>query len=1168
MKVRDSVEINMETANVASTVSGSGSRKAATSSAPHNPSSRIPTDAANAAHGASYYSSAVGDIQHISRRQRGGSRKGLHSADETAASPSQFGIQFTLGDGDEMVEETPQNGTSSHPLFCEMEELRPAKDGSLEWKETARWIKFEEDVEEGGNRWSKPFVATGSLHHLLELRSFICQSAMLLEADVVALPVLCDLIINEWIHKGMLQDYHRDQVRDVLLRRHRHQFEGCGDYRTSYAMRQLSGLKRSISQGIFSMTHMSDAAAGVPPATAGPLGRPGDFSEKFPNNLRRDNVPNVMSAASMISTDGSDGVLIRNASRGNLHFTRKLPPNTESFTILVGEVEFVPRPICGFVRIHNDICVGNLSEVNVPTRFVFLLLGPLGYAARFHEIGRAMGALCSDEVFQQCLYRAKNKKEIIDGLDEFLGEVTVLPPGEWDPQIRIEPPKKLPSQPNRKRSAEGSLAVSSPVEEKKEEVQVTRTGRFFGGLVEDIKRKSRFYASDFRDGIALQSIAATIFLYFATLTPVVAFGAVLGMRTGNDMAAMESLLSAAIVGILWAFFSGQPLIIMGSTGPVLIFETIVTKTCASYDLDYLAVRFWIGMWTGLFLLIMVATDASYLVRYITRFTEEGFAALISFIFIVESFENLIAVRKTRNVCTYPLACPAVYEECWCNMTQGLSKIGEDGLDRRNCKVNNGTLTGSGCSYVPDVLFLSVILFFGTFVLANKLKAFRSEPYFPTKVRQIVSDFSVTLAIILMSLVDFILGLDTPKLIVPSGLTPTNQERSWLVHPFGRNPYWTSVAAIIPAIFAVILIFMDQQITAVIVNRPENKLKKGCGYHLDLLVLTVSVVFCAVMGLPWMVAATVLSINHVSSLKQESDVKVPGEATQFESVRENRLTTLCIYLFIGASVFMTPLLSRIPMPVLYGVFLFMGVSALGGLQFVDRLVLLLMPMKYQPDYAYLRHVPIKRIHLFTFIQTVCLALLWVLKSFDESAILFPLMVLALVGVRKLMDFVFRQKELVLLDDIMPEITRRKKEDAQKVLEEVEHKPGLTESESTGHVSVPLPNGHIMKIPVSIPEEANERSRPTSPASPETPGGKREEKSPSQSKRWSRSDKKKDPHVEQALLGTSKKSIFSRAAKHVQISEENEEASQHPAFPVITICPATPRGSRSSNLDKEA
>ena len=52
--------------------------------------------------------------------------------------------------------------------------------------------------------------------------------------------------------------------------------------------------------------------------------------------------------------------------------------------------------------------------------------------------------------------------------------------------------------------------------------------------------------------------------------------------------------------------------------------------------------------------------------------------------------------------------------------------------------------------------------------------------------------------------------------------PTLETRGWLVSPF-LNPMWTIPAALLPALLATILIFMDQQITAVIVNRKENKL---------------------------------------------------------------------------------------------------------------------------------------------------------------------------------------------------------------------------------------------------------------------------------------------------------------------------------------------------------
>ena len=76
-------------------------------------------------------------------------------------------------------------------------------------------------------------------------------------------------------------------------------------------------------------------------------------------------------------------------------------------------------------------------------------------------------------------------------------------------------------------------------------------------------------------------------------------------------------------------------------------------------------------------------------------------------------------------------------------------------------------------------------------------------------------------------------------------------------------------------------------------------------------------------------------------------------------RENRVTHVLIFATIGLSVLMTPLLRMIPMPVLFGVFLYMGVSALKGLQFFDRILIMFMPAKYQPDYTFLRQVPARR-----------------------------------------------------------------------------------------------------------------------------------------------------------------------------------------------------------------
>lgn len=84
-------------------------------------------------------------------------------------------------------------------------------------------------------------------------------------------------------------------------------------------------------------------------------------------------------------------------------------------------------------------------------------------------------------------------------------------------------------------------------------------------------------------------------------------------------------------------------------------------------------RAWIGLWTCLILIIIVLTDCSALVKYITRFTgkmkllrnifyfvlrlmlflEESFASLIAFIFIKESFFKLLEIRKSYKYSSDP-----------------------------------------------------------------------------------------------------------------------------------------------------------------------------------------------------------------------------------------------------------------------------------------------------------------------------------------------------------------------------------------------------------------------------------------------------------------------------------------------------------------------------------
>ncbi|XP_078811544.1 sodium bicarbonate cotransporter 3 isoform X19 [Oryzias latipes] len=961
--------------------------------------------------------------------------------------PSQR-VQFILGTEDEDLEHMP------HDLFTELDELSFRDGRATEWRETARWLKFEEDVEDGGERWSKPYVATLSLHSLFELRSCIQNGTVMLDMRANSIEEIADMVIDSMVASGQLKEDLRNKVREAMLKKHHHQNE------------------RKLSNRIPLVRSFADI---------GPMVSP----HSLPNNLDGNKAVERRPSKVGVSREGSSV----DFSKVDMNFMKKIPPGAEASNVLVGEVDFLEKPIIAFVRLLPAVLITGLTEVPVPTRFLFLLLGPHGKGPQYHEIGRSMATLMTDEVFHDVAYKAKDRTDLLSGIDEFLDQVTVLPPGEWDPTIRIEPPKSVPSQMKRKLPPQPNGTTPAAGEQEKEDdhqagPELQRTGRIFGGLILDIKRKAPFYWSDIKDSFSLQCLASVLFLYCACMSPVITFGGLLGEATKGNISAIESLFGASLTGVAYSLFAGQPLTILGSTGPVLVFEKILFKFCTDYQLSYLSLRTSIGLWTAFLCLLLVATDASSLVCYITRFTEEAFAALICIIFIYEALEKLFHLgehypvnmhNNLDNLTLYSCQCspPAnATEQLWQLWNQtgfgSSDSIPWSSLNVSMCKLLHGDFVGSACGhhgpYIPDVLFWSIILFFTTFFLSSFLKKFKTDRYFPTKLRSTISDFAVFLTIMIMVMVDYLMGIPSPKLNVPDRFEPTSKNRGWLMDPLGGNPWWTLLLAALPALLCTILIFMDQQITAVIINRKEHKLKKGCGYHLDLMVVAVMLGVCSIMGLPWFVAATVLSISHVNSLKVESGCSAPGEQPKFLGIREQRVTGFMIFVLMGCSVFMTSVLKFIPMPVLYGVFLYMGVSSLKGIQFFDRLKLFGMPAKHQPDLIYLRYVPLWKVHIFTLIQLTCLVLLWVIKA-SAAAVVFPMMVLALVFIRKLLDFFFTNRELSWLDDLMPESKKKTEDDKKKKAREKLEEESRLQEEEQAALNVSFEASNRLKIPVT-------------------------------------------------------------------------------------------------------
>uniref|UniRef100_A0A8D0ETZ6 Anion exchange protein n=1 Tax=Strix occidentalis caurina TaxID=311401 RepID=A0A8D0ETZ6_STROC len=827
--------------------------------------------------------------------------------------------------------------TSKKLVFVELNELVVDKNQEMHWRETARWIKFEEDVEEDTARWGKPHVASLSFRSLLELRKTIAHGAVLLDLEQTTLPGIAHLMVETMIISDQIRAEDRANVLRALLLKHR---------------------------WVASSSHLTSSWA-LPLASVGCwLCVPGsfEFMEAGPDWWQ--------------ALPGDISLYERAVSRqpSTAHPSDSL---CSKHCLLVGCVQFLEQPTMAFVRLNEAVFLESVLEVPIPVRFIFVLLGPSQANMDYHEIGRSISTLMSDKHFHEAAYMADDRQDLLNAINEFLDCSIVIPPSEVEGKDllksiatfqklllrkRKEREQNGPSPHRAWQRGERGLAPDDPLK---------RTGIFFGGLVRDIKRRYPKYLSDIRDALHSQCLAAVLFIYFAALSPAITFGGLLGEKTEGLMGVSELIISTSVLGILFSLLGAQPLLVIGFSGPLLVFEEAFYKFCQTQGIEYLTGRVWIGLWLIVFIFIIVAAEGSFLVRYISPFTQEIFAFLISLIFIYETFYKLY----------------------------------KSGLNASMMQ--------------PNTALLSLILMLGTFFIAFFMRKFKNSRFLGGKARRIIGDFGIPISILVMVLVDYtITDTYTQKLNVPSGLSVTSpHKRGWFIHPMGSSgtfPMWMMFASAIPALLVFILIFMETQITTLIVSKKERKLLKGSGFHLDLLLIGTMGGLCALFGLPWLTAATVRSVTHVNALTVMSKAIAPGEKPKIEEVKEQRVTGVLIATLVGLSIVMGNMLRQIPLAVLFGIFLYMGVTSLTGIQLYERLLLIFMPSKHHPDHIYVVKVKTWRMNLFTCIQLACIVLLWVVKS-TVASLAFPFVLIMTVPLRRfVLPRFFHDRELKALD----------------------------------------------------------------------------------------------------------------------------------------------------------
>lgn len=490
-----------------------------------------------------------------------------------------------------------------------------------------------------------------------------------------------------------------------------------------------------------------------------------------------------------------------------------------------------------------------------------------------------------------------------------------------------------------------------------------RTGKFAGGLIADIKRryKPSVYKSDWLDGVTdirswLKYISTTVWLFFAIIMPTIAFGALDDDNTDGQLGVIETIVSQAFAGLVFAVLAGQPLTIVMTTAPLTVFIDVLFKWSEALGIPFLPFYAWTGIWTAVILLILVVTDACYIMKFCGHFTEEIFATLIAALFISEYVKPLIKSAQHDST---------------------------------------------------DVFLLTFLLATGTFLIAIVLLNFRRSFLLKPIIRQLLSDFGVSIAIVTMTGVRQAFdGIDVPALEVPEKIgIVTTSGRPWVVPLFDIDVAYIFLAIVSGALLAT-LFFLDQNISSMLVNKVENKLRKGPGYYLDLVIVSGIVILQSILGMPWTHAALPHSPLHARQLADVAEYEQHGR--RYERVikaRETRITGVVTHILIGLSILAKDALGLIPLSVLYGFFLFLGVGTLDGNALWDRVLLLFTQSEKYPPNHYVRRVKIRRIHFYTLIQVALLILLWFVKSnfyikdtVFNTGLLFPFIIALFIPVR--------------------------------------------------------------------------------------------------------------------------------------------------------------------------
>ncbi|KAL6942732.1 hypothetical protein ACO0RG_001693 [Hanseniaspora osmophila] len=551
----------------------------------------------------------------------------------------------------------------------------------------------------------------------------------------------------------------------------------------------------------------------------------------------------------------------------------------------------------------------------------------------------------------------------------------------------------------------------------------------FAGIRNDIKDKLPEYKSDWLDAWDYRVIPSVLETYFSTLLPALAFSQDLFNRT-QTYGVNEILLGQGMAGIVFGIM-GYPLTIVGITAPVSIFNYTtydifkVTYYEKYKDMSYLGFMFWVYLWSGIMHFLVAVFNGVTLLRFVSNFPCDIFGFFINVVYIVK---GCVLLGLTFN------------------------------------KNETATDVADGFANVTIALCMAV---FGTLV-----KSIVHTTFFNHKIRVIISDYSTVLSVIFWSGVihfgNAFSKVSFAKLPITKAFYPTANSQTWLAY------YKITTGQVFLAlpfgIILTILFYFDHNVSSLMAQRTQYKLKKSSTFHFDFFLLGATTIVAGVLGVPAPNGLIPQAPLHTESLLvwqnkryqplKESDKDVEkvltsasdyqtasmGDAEQknisvgdpsntaeqellsdngelepevesdlyVERCVEQRFTNT----FQGIMSIITMCrpflicLNQIPQCVLSGLFFIMGINGLLNNTITHRICFIVSDKKTGP----LTNIPLKKLVLFVG-SCLCFAAAEVGISNSRGAIGFPLILLLTVVFTFSFPKFLNEKEMSILDPIV-------------------------------------------------------------------------------------------------------------------------------------------------------